>query len=153
MAGHQRPRWRQGCSSSAPCDPRSSPHLMNAALGFSGCTARRLLGQNGWMIDLPPCSESSKKEGSCEQRLIVQGFCPSHLRTSHKHITCHMIYTTTWTLLSGCPGWTTPHYRTRLPDRAPLGGSSSLRCERLHNKPSRTVSSAHTKYNPNNPDP
>ena len=29
----------------------------------------------------------------------------------------------TRTLLSGCPGWTTPHYRTRLPDRAPLGGS------------------------------
>ena len=29
-----------------------------------------------------------------------------------------------WTLLSGCPGWTTPHYLVGLPDRAPLVGGS-----------------------------
>ena len=35
----------------------------------------------------------------------------------------HMILHT-WTLLSGCPGWTTPHYLYRLSNRAPLGVGS-----------------------------
>ena len=29
----------------------------------------------------------------------------------------------TRTLLSGCPGWTTPHHPTRLPNRTPLRGT------------------------------
>ena len=28
----------------------------------------------------------------------------------------------------GCPGWTTPHYQPRLPDRAPLGWSKYVWC-------------------------
>ena len=34
------------------------------------------------------------------------------------HVPQHEVFSPR-TLLSGCPGWTTPHYRPRLPDRAP----------------------------------
>ena len=40
------------------------------------------------------------------------------------HVWQHMASILAWTLRpSGCAGWTTPHDRKRLPDRAPLRGS------------------------------